>query len=124
VYAIGSASIGINFWSIVPDTVEYGEWRSGVRAEAFVFGFVTLIQKIALGASSAFLGGYLGWVGYVANQPQTPDTAQAIKVLITLIAAGALIASALVMHFYRLDARAHGRLVQEIAARKTGREPV
>ena len=49
VYAIGSASIGINFWSIVPDTVEYGEWRTGVRAEAFVFGFVTLIQKIALG---------------------------------------------------------------------------
>jgi GPH family glycoside/pentoside/hexuronide:cation symporter len=118
VYAIGSASIGINFWSIVPDTVEYGEWRTGVRAEAFVFGFVTLIQKIALGASSAFLGGYLGWVGYVANQPQTPATAQAIKVLITLVAAGALVASALVMHFYRLDARAHARLVQEIVARK------
>ena len=72
VYAIGSASIGINFWSIVPDTVEYGEWRTGVRAEAFVFGFVTLIQKIALGASSAFLGAYLGWAGYVANQPQSP----------------------------------------------------
>ena len=75
VYAIGSASIGINFWSIVPDTVEYGEWRTGVRAEAFVFGFVTLIQKIALGASSAFLGAYLGWAGYVANQPHAGDGA-------------------------------------------------
>jgi glycoside/pentoside/hexuronide:cation symporter, GPH family len=124
VYAIGSASIGINFWSIVPDTVEYGEWRTGVRAEAFVFGFVTLIQKIALGTSSAFLGAYLGWAGYVANQPQSPETAQAIKVLITLVAAGALLASALVMHFYRLDARAHARLVQEINARKAGREQV
>ena len=124
VYAIGSASIGINFWSIVPDTVEYGEWRTGVRAEAFVFGFVTLIQKIALGASSAFLGAYLGWAGYVANQPQSPETAQAIKVMITLVAAGGLIASALVMHFYRLDARAHARLVQEITARKPGREQV
>jgi GPH family glycoside/pentoside/hexuronide:cation symporter len=124
VYAIGSASIGINFWSIVPDTVEYGEWRTGVRAEAFVFGFVTLIQKIALGASSAFLGAYLGWAGYVANQPQTPATAHAIKVMITLVAAGGLIASALVMHFYRLDARAHARLVQEIAARKQARESV
>ena len=118
VYAIGSASIGINFWSIVPDTIEYGEWRTGVRAEAFVFGFVTLIQKVALGASSAFLGAYLGWVGYVANQPQSPETAEAIKVMITLVAAAGLIASALVMHFYRLDAKAHARLVQEIAARK------
>jgi glycoside/pentoside/hexuronide:cation symporter, GPH family len=124
VYAIGSASIGVNFWSIVPDTVEYGEWRTGVRAEAFVFGFVTLIQKIALGASSAFLGTYLGWAGYVANQPQTPEAAQAIKLMITLVAAGGLIASAVVMHFYRLDARAHARLVQEITARKLGRESV
>jgi glycoside/pentoside/hexuronide:cation symporter, GPH family len=124
VYAIGSASIGVNFWSIVPDTVEYGEWRTGVRAEAFVFGFVTLIQKIALGVSSAFLGAYLGWAGYVANEPQSPQTAQAIKLMITLVAAGGLIASALVMHFYRLDARTHARLVQEIAARKLGRESV
>jgi glycoside/pentoside/hexuronide:cation symporter, GPH family len=124
VYAIGSASIGVNFWSIVPDTVEYGEWRTGVRAEAFVFGFVTLIQKIALGASSAFLGAYLGWAGYVANQPQSPETAEAIKLMITLVASGGLIVSALVMHFYRLDAQAHSRLVQQIAERKPGQAPV
>ena len=123
-YAIGSASIGVNFWSIVPDTVEYGEWRTGVRAEAFVFGFVTLIQKIALGASSAFLGAYLGWAGYVANQPQTEETAQAIKLMITLVAAAGLIVSAAVMHFYRLDARTHAKLVQEIAARKRDPAPV
>jgi GPH family glycoside/pentoside/hexuronide:cation symporter len=119
IYAIGSASIGINFWSIVPDTVEYGEWRSGVRAEAFVFGFVILVQKIAFGVSSAFLGVYLGWVGYVANQPQTPETLAGIKLMITLVAAGGLIASALAMYFYRLDAPTHGRLVREIAARKS-----
>ena len=93
-------------------------------AKAFVFGFVTLIQKIALGVSSAFLGAYLGWAGYVANQPQSAQTAEAIKLMITLVAAGGLIASALVMHFYRLDARTHARLVQEIAARKLGRESV
>jgi len=81
-------------------------------------------SSVALGTSSAFLGAYLGWAGYVANQPQSPETAQAIKVLITLVAAGALLASALVMHFYRLDARAHARLVHEIAARKTGRQQV
>jgi glycoside/pentoside/hexuronide:cation symporter, GPH family len=118
VYAIGSASIGINFWSIVPDTVEYGEWRTGIRAEAVVFGFVTLIQKIAFGVSSAFLSLYLGWVGYVANQPQSPETIIGIKLMITLVAAAGLAASAVAMYFYRLDAATHGRLVREIAARK------
>jgi glycoside/pentoside/hexuronide:cation symporter, GPH family len=120
VYAIGSASTAINFWSIVPDTVEYGEWRTGVRAEAFVFGFVTLIQKIALGVSSAFLGVYLSWIGYVANQPQSEDTVTGIKLLITLVASAGLVLSALVMHFYRLDAHTHARLVREIAARRPG----
>jgi GPH family glycoside/pentoside/hexuronide:cation symporter len=118
VYAIGSASIGINFWSIIPDTVEYGEWRTGVRAEAFVFGFVILIQKIAFGVTSVFLGVYLRWVGYVANQPQSPETLAGLKLMITLVAAGGLIASAVAMYFYRLDALTHGRLVREIAARK------
>ena len=117
-YAIGSASIGINFWSIVPDTVEYGEWRSGVRAEAFVFGFVTLMQKLAFGATTAFLGLYLDWVGYVPNQPQSPEAIAGLKLMITLVAAGGLIASALAMYYYRLDAQTHGRLVREIAARK------
>lgn len=118
VYAIGSASIGINFWSIVPDTVEYGEWRTGVRAEAFVFGFVTLIQKVALGVSSAFLGVYLGWIGYVANQTQSDETVAGIKLLITLVASVGLVISGVIMHFYRLDSQTHARLVREIAARR------
>jgi len=120
VYAIGSASIGLNFWSIIPDTVEYGEWRTGVRAEAFVFGFVTLIQKVAFGITSLFLGSYLTWVGYVANQPQSAQTIAGLKLMITLVAAAGLIASALAMYFYRLDAPTHARLVREIAARRPG----
>jgi len=40
------------------------------------------------------------------------------------VAAGGLLVSALVMHFYRLDASTHARLVQEIAARKRGAESV
>jgi GPH family glycoside/pentoside/hexuronide:cation symporter len=113
--------MAVNFWSIVPDTVEYGEWRSGIRAEGFIFGFVTLIQKVALGLSSAFLGGYLGWIGYVANQAQSPETLGGLKLLITAIAGAGLVASAVVMYFYRLDATAHGNLVREIALRHSTR---
>lgn len=117
VYSVGAAAIAVNFWSIVPDTVEYGEWRSGVRAEGFIFGFVTLIQKISLGLSSAFVGIYLGWIGYVANQTQTAATLTGLKFLITVIAGLALVASCIVMYFYRLNSTEHARLVREIAAR-------
>jgi GPH family glycoside/pentoside/hexuronide:cation symporter len=117
-YSLGAASMAVNFWSIVPDTVEFGEWRSGVRAEGFIFGFVTLIQKVALGLSQAFLGVYLAWIGYVANQPQTESTLAGLRLLPTGIAGVALICSAIVMVFYRLDANAHATLVREITARQ------
>ena len=117
-YSAGSGATAVNFWSIVPDTVEYGELRSGVRGEAFIFGFVTLVQKAALGASSAFLGVYLGWIGYAANQVQSAETLAGLKLLITLVAGSGLIASFAVMYFYQLDSARHAEIVEEIAARK------
>lgn len=123
VSAFGSAAIAVNFWSIVPDTVEYGEWRSGVRVEGFVFGLVTLIQKSALGVSSAFVGLYLTWIGYVPNQAQAPATVEGLRYMITLFPMLGMLASCAVMLFYRLNAANHARLVAEIAARTPVRPP-
>jgi glycoside/pentoside/hexuronide:cation symporter, GPH family len=117
VYSVGSGAIAVNFWSIVPDSVEYGELRTGVRGEAFIFGFVTLVQKAALGISSAFLGAYLGWIGYAPNQVQSAGTLEGLKLLITLVASLGLVASFAVMYFYRLDSARHAQIVREIAAR-------
>jgi len=117
-FSIGAAAIAVNFWSMVPDTVEYGEWHTGIRAEGFIFGFVTLIQKVALGVSSAFVGGYLGHISYVANQAQSGATLSGLKLLISGIAGCGLAASCAVIYFYRLDGAAHGRLVRDIAARQ------
>lgn len=122
VYAAGAGSIAVNFWSIVPDTVEYGEWRSGVRAEGFIFGFVTLIQKVALGISSAFVGAYLGWIGYAANQVQSTATLGGLKWLITGVVGLGFVASCAVMFFYRLNAARHEEIVREIATRKAARD--
>jgi GPH family glycoside/pentoside/hexuronide:cation symporter len=118
VFSVGAAAIAVNFWSMVPDTVEYGEWRTGVRAEGFIFGFVTLIQKVALGLSSAFIGAYLGHIGYIANQAQTGATLGGLKLLISGIAGLGLVASCIVIYFYRLNSVTHSQLVREIAARE------
>jgi GPH family glycoside/pentoside/hexuronide:cation symporter len=117
-YAAGSASIAVNFWSIVPDTVEYGEWRSGLRSEGFIFGFVTFVQKSALGLSTAFVGLYLSHIGYVANKVQSVETLAGMKYLLTVIAGAGLVASCVVMYFYRLNAASHAQIVRDIAARR------
>lgn len=117
IYGIGFAALAVMFWSIVPDTVEYGQWRSGVRAEGMLFGFVSLAQKVALGLGVGALGVGLDWVGFDANLAQTPDTLRGIALL---MAAGPLIGialSALVMLGYRIDADSHAKMRQELAAR-------
>lgn len=116
------ASIGksMTVWSMLPDTVEYGEWKSGIRAESFIFGFGMFFQKVALGLAAALFGWALDLVGYQANQLQTPETLFGIKMIVVLLPAVGLGGSALVMWLYPLRGNGHERIVEEIAARAPG----
>lgn len=115
--ALGGASYVVCFWAMLPDTVEYGEWKSGVRTESLVFGLTLLGQKAALGLGAGFLGLLLTQVGYTANVDQTPATLGGIKAMMFWWpVAGGLISLALIF-FYPLDRKTHGRMVEEIAAR-------
>ncbi|PTU30534.1 MFS transporter [Stenotrophobium rhamnosiphilum] len=115
--AVSSSSFIVCFWSMLPDTVEYGEWRSGVRTESMVFGLATLGQKMALGFGAGFLGLALAHVGYVSNAHQTAETIEGIKQMMFWIPlAGGLITVTLIA-FYPLSLKAHAKMVEEIAAR-------
>lgn len=115
--AISSSSFIVCFWSMLPDTVEYGEWRSGVRTESMVFGLATLGQKMALGLGAGFLGIALAHVGYVSNAQQSAETLEGIKQMMFWIPlAGGLITVTLIT-LYPLSLKAHAKMVEEIAAR-------
>ena len=76
-----SGAIPVMLWAMVPDTVEFGEWRSGVRDEALPFGLVQLALKSATGLAVGALGIALGAIGYEANTVQAPATLEGIRVL-------------------------------------------
>jgi GPH family glycoside/pentoside/hexuronide:cation symporter len=44
----GNGATGVLFWSMLPDTIEYGEWKSGIRTESSLYGFMTFAQKGAI----------------------------------------------------------------------------
>lgn len=103
---------------MLPDTVEYGEWRSGVRVESFAFGLGTLAQKAALGLGAGALGLLLTQIGYVANAEQSPATLEGLKnIMFWFPLAGHLLAM-LLMYFYPIHGDLHARIVAEIAARR------
>lgn len=112
---LGGSALPVMFWSMLPDTVEYGEAMTGARAEAKTFGFATFAQKAALGINALLLGLLLASAGFEPNVDQTPATLLAIKLIMAGIPAlGALIILAL-LRGYEIDHLRHAELRAEIA---------
>ncbi|MGJ8563538.1 MAG: MFS transporter [Alphaproteobacteria bacterium] len=116
VQSLGYSAFILTFWSMLPDTVEFGEWKTGVRGESIVFGLITLSQKIALGVGVGFLGILLSWVGYIPNIPQSPETLSGILSIMTLIPAGLIFIGAMLIVFYPISKPYHKKMLRDIDA--------
>lgn len=110
--------LALGFWSILPDTVEYGEWRSGRRTESFVFGLGQFFLKVALGLGAGLFGWLLDQIGYRANTVQTPETLAHMKMLMTALPALGLTLAGVAMVFYPLRGGRHAEIVEELANRR------
>ena len=101
---------------MLPDTVEYGQWKSGVRDESIGFGLNMLAQKAGSGVGVGLLGLILGMIGYAENQAQTPQTLEGIRAVAFLPAIAMQALSLAVIWFYPIDTAFHRKLVDEISA--------
>jgi GPH family glycoside/pentoside/hexuronide:cation symporter len=120
----GNGGVILSSWAMMPDTVEYGEFRTGTRGEGAVFGFVSFVQKAALGLAAGALGEVLTLIGYQANAAQTPETLSAMKMTMLAVPALFYVGAAAFILFYPLDAQTHGRLVKILQRRRLRRTPV
>lgn len=120
--AIGSAAGYLTLWSALPDTVEYGELRSGRRDESLIFGVMGFVQKASYGVSAAVAGLLLDLIGYEANGSQSPSTLNALKIVMTLLPAGFVLVALLIIGSYRLDQGVHERILA-ILRRRGHRNP-
>ncbi len=54
-------------WSIIPDTVDYDEWKAGSRKEGAYYGIWTFMIKVGQALSGLFLGMILSLFGYAPD---------------------------------------------------------
>lgn len=109
-------------YAIVPDCVEYGEWKTGLRNDGFQYAFISLGNKIGMAIGTSVLAGVLGSCGYIANQQQNPAVLAVIKHSFTTVPGVLWIVTAAVLYFYRLNKKAYNNIVQEIQERKENRK--
>ena len=90
-------------WSMVPDTIEYGYARSGVRREGVYYSVWTFV--IALGGAFAgfLVGQSLGLFGYVPDAIQSAAAILGIRLLIGPLPAVLILLGNLALLFYPLN---------------------
>jgi len=117
VMALGGTPIAVLGWAMVPDTVEYAQWKLGFRADGAIFSFSSFFQKLAKAVGGAGVAAALAAAGYVANVEQTEASLNAIHLMMTLTPGAVMVLMILFASFYRLDEASHARMVAEIEAR-------
>ncbi|SOY67111.1 MFS transporter [Cupriavidus taiwanensis] len=113
-----SAASLLATWAMIPDTVEYGEWRTGVRGEGTIFGVFSFAQKGALAIAVGGVGHLLGAVGFVANQPQSQAATDGIRAMLWLAPIALLGIAMLLAFFYPISPSAHQHMLGELRLRR------
>ena len=114
---VGNGAGGVLFWSMLPDTVEYGEWKSGIRTELSLYGFMTFAQKSSIAVAALILGFLLSGIGFEPNQIQSEETISGMKFMMSWIPICGIIISLVLMYFYPISTKFHGELLQRIKER-------
>jgi glucuronide carrier protein len=131
--ALGIACYGVlNFgiglvntliFAIQPDTVDYGEWKTGVRGEGASYSVLSFTRKAGQGVGGAAASFALGLGGYVSGAAtQTEAGLASIRVAVGLIPAVAILVAGLIMFAYPLTEDVYRRIVGETAERRAAGE--
>ncbi len=105
-------------FAMIPDCVEYSEYRDGERHEGLVYSSVSFASKVAGGLGIMISSVVMDFGGYVNGaETQTDSAMNAILASVTIIPPCMFIAAAIALCFYRLD-KIYDAIVRELKERQ------
>ncbi len=115
--------IPVLMFAMFADIADYSEWKNDRRATGLIFAAATFSQKMGGAIGGAVPGWLLATFGFIApingvEQAQTSETINGIIAMMSVIPAGVLVVSAIVILFYRLDKNFLAQIQTELAQRK------
>ncbi|WP_327063343.1 glucuronide transporter [Leifsonia sp. Root112D2] len=116
---VGILLVNMLVWALEADTVEYGEWKTGVRTEGITYALFSFTRKTGQAVGGALAAFALAVGGYTANATvQSASAEWGIRAAEGLIPAlTAAIAIGIMIAYPLTDAR-HRQIVAEIAERR------
>jgi GPH family glycoside/pentoside/hexuronide:cation symporter len=116
--SFGFAALSLTGFGLLPDTVEYGEWKTGRKAEAGLYSVMILAQKVSLGLASWFVGVSLANAGYTAESGLPAEGIASMTQAMLLMPVVLYLASIAVIWRYPISEAFHARLRRALQRRR------
>jgi sugar (glycoside-pentoside-hexuronide) transporter len=104
--------------TMLAETIEYSELKSGRRCEAIVFSGQTFFGKLSVAFAGGLIGLILTYIGYVPNQPQSQYTTAALFLIISLLPALGSLIRVLILVTYKYTEKEHKEVVALLESKK------
>lgn len=104
-------------FAMIPDCIEYSEYRDGERHEGLVYSSVSFASKVAGGLGILISSMVMDFSGYVNGaETQTGSAMNAILMVVSVIPPAMFLIAAVALVFYRLD-KIYDQIVHELKVR-------
>jgi GPH family glycoside/pentoside/hexuronide:cation symporter len=105
-------------WTMLADTADYSEWKTGRRSTGLVFSAATFAQKAGWGIGGALAGWLLALFSFVPNVEQSAEAITGIKLMISIFPGVLYMSCAILLYFYSIDRRTNALMEKELLARR------
>ncbi|MTT31915.1 MFS transporter [Terrilactibacillus sp. BCM23-1] len=117
VRGFGFASVVGSQFAMLADTIEYGEWKTGIRTEGLTYSAGSFGTKVGNGLAIAIVGWILSLTHYTGGSSHQPDTAVAgicfmfiyLPIILSFI-------QIILLLFYKID-KIYPRIINDLLKR-------
>lgn len=105
------------FWSIISETIDYGQVKNGKRVSGFAYGGISVGQKAGMGIAGLMVGSLLTYFQYIPNQAQSDFSLMGIALMLSIIPGFFHTVMGLLMFKYRINDTYYGEIKDEMKAK-------
>ena len=110
-------------WAMVPDCVDYGEWKTGLRTPGIVTSVFTFFNKFGMAIPGVIVGAILAGLGFVVGGHVQGLAVQ--NAIVLMLFGGPLLGhlcSIVAIHFYPITRVFYKQMIEDLNARNAAKE--
>lgn len=122
VMGVSTAGVNTLMWALEADTVEYGEWKTGVRTEGITYALFSFTRKLGQAVGGAVAAYAIAFGGYSGDVLIQSDGAlDAIRYASGFVPVAFILLGILIFFRYPLTEQTFATMVAETQARRAAR---